>query len=51
MAGSVQAEPSIWTLNPIRQYLELVISFAEIEAEMTARRDEEIECEMSAAET
>ena len=29
------------------KYLELVISFAEIEAEMTARRDAEFECEIT----
>ena len=38
-------------LAPNLTHLELVISFAEIEAEMTARRGEEIECEMSVAET
>ena len=34
-------------LAPNLKYLELVISFAEIEVEMTAGRDAEFECEMT----
>ena len=43
----MQAEPSTWGLAPKLKYLELVISLAEIEAEMTAGKDAEFECEMS----
>ena len=50
MAGSVQAEPLHSGLAPTLKYLELVISFAEIEAKLTAGRDAEYECEMSVAE-
>ena len=37
-------------LAPNLKYLELVISVAEIEAEMTAGRDAEFECEVSVGE-